>query len=39
MALLTNNNLMAGKDGGISPKVNTTVEEAIVLIRAIYDKF
>ena len=39
MALLTNNGLMAGKDGGISPKVNTTVEEAIVLIRAIYDKF
>lgn len=39
MALLTNNNLMAGKGGGISPKVNTTVEEAIVLIRALYDKF
>ena len=39
MALLTNNDLMAGKDGGVSPKVNTTVEEAIALIRAIYDKF
>ena len=39
MALLTNNGLMAGKDGGVAPKANTTVEEAIVLIRAIYDKF
>ena len=39
MALLTNNNLMAGKDGGVAPKVNTSVEEAIALIRAIYDKF
>ena len=38
MALLTNNGLMAGKDGGLSPKAYTTVEEAIVLIRAIYDK-
>lgn len=39
MALLTNNNLMAGKDGGVAPKVNTSVEEAIALIRAIYDRF
>ena len=39
MALLTNNNLMAGQGSNVNPKANTTVEEAIVLIRALYDKF
>lgn len=39
VALLTNNGLMAGQGSGVAPKANTTVEQAIVLIRALYDKF
>lgn len=39
VALLTNNGLMAGKGEGVAPKANTTVEEAIVLIRALFDQF
>ena len=39
VALLVNNGLMAGQNGGVAPKANTTVEQAIVLIRALYDKF
>lgn len=40
VALLTNNGLMTGKDGGrVAPLDNTKVEEAIVLILALYNKF
>ena len=39
MANLVNNGLMAGKSGGLAPRANTTVEEAIVLILAQYNKF
>lgn len=40
VARLTNNGLMSGKDGGrVAPLDNTKVEEAIVLIRALYDNF
>lgn len=40
MALLTNNGLMSGKDGGrLAPVVNTSVQEAIVLILAVYNKY
>lgn len=40
MALLTNNGLMSGQSGGrLAPKSNTTVQEAIVLILAMYNKF
>lgn len=39
VALLTNNGLMAGKSGGVAPKANTTVEEAIILVLALYNKF
>lgn len=40
MALLTNNGLMAGGDGNrLAPLSNTTVQEAIVLILALYNKF
>lgn len=40
MAQLTNNGLMSGKDGGrVAPLDNTKVEEAIVLIRALYNSF
>ena len=33
------NGLMSGKGDGVAPVANTTVEEAIVLIRALYNKF
>ena len=33
------NGLMSGKGDGVAPVANTTVEEAIILIRALYDKF
>lgn len=39
VAKLTNNSLMSGKGDGVAPVANTTVEEAIILIRALYDKF
>ncbi|WP_143383015.1 S-layer homology domain-containing protein [Flavonifractor sp. An100] len=40
VALLTNNGLMSGKDGGrVAPLDNTKVEEAIVLILALYKQF
>lgn len=40
VALLTNNSLMTGRDGGrVAPLDNTTVEEAIILILALYNKF
>lgn len=39
VAKLTNNGLMSGKGDGVAPVANTTVEEAIILIRALYDKF
>lgn len=40
MALLTNNGLMSGKDAGrVAPKDNTKVEEAAILILALYNKF
>lgn len=40
VALLTNNGLMSGKEGGrVAPQDNTQVEEAIVLILALYNKF
>ena len=40
VALLTNNGLMSGKDGGrVAPKDNTKVEEAAILILALYNKF
>ncbi|MGI5963413.1 MAG: S-layer homology domain-containing protein [Lawsonibacter sp.] len=40
VALLTNNGLMSGKDGGrVAPLDNTKVEEAIVLVLALYNKF
>ncbi len=40
MAVLTNNGLMAGGDGNrLAPLSNTTVQESIVLILALYNKF
>ena len=39
VALLTNNELMSGSDGKVLPKNNTTVEQAIILIRALSYKF
>lgn len=40
VALLTNNGLMSGKDGGrVAPKDKTKVEEAAILILALYNKF
>ena len=39
VALLTNNGLMAGKDSGVAPHDNTTVEEAIILVLALYNQF
>lgn len=40
MALLTNNGLMAGGDGNrLSPLNNTTLQEAIVLILALYNQY
>ena len=39
VALLVNNGLMAGQNGQVSPKANTTVEQAVIFIRALYDKF
>lgn len=39
-ALLTNNDLMSGKDGGwAAPLDNTKIEEAVVLILALYNHF
>ena len=35
VALLTNNDLMSGSDGKVLPRNNTTVEQAIILIRAL----
>ncbi len=40
VALLTNNGLMSGKgEGKVAPLANTTIEEAIVLALALYNKF
>ena len=40
VALLTNNGLMSGKDGGrVAPKDQTKVEEAVALILALSSKF
>ena len=39
VALLTNNGLMSGSNGGIAPKSNTTVEQAIILVLAHFNKF
>ena len=40
VALLTNNGLMSGKDGGrVAPLDNTKIEEAVVLILALYNHF
>ena len=39
VAALTNNGLMSGKDGGVAPLKNTTTEEAVILILALYNKF
>lgn len=39
-ALLTNNDLMSGKDGGwAAPLDNTKIEEAVVLILALCNRF
>lgn len=39
-ALLTNNDLMSGKDGDrVAPLDNTKIEEAVVLILALYNHF
>ena len=39
VALLTNNGLMSGKDGGrVAPKDQTKVEEAVALILALSSK-
>ena len=37
VAMLTNNGVMSGSDGGIAPEDNTTVEQAIALILAIWN--
>lgn len=39
MALLTNNGLMSGKGAGVAPLDNTTTQEAVALILALYNKF
>ena len=39
VALLTNNGLMSGKDTGVAPHDNTTVEEAIILVLALNKEF
>lgn len=39
MAALTNNGLMSGKGGGVAPLANTTTQEAVILILALYNKF
>lgn len=39
VALLTNNELMSGSNGGIAPKANTTVEQAIILALAHFNRF
>lgn len=40
VALLTNNDLMSGKDGGrAAPLDNIKIEEAVVLILALYNHF
>ena len=40
VALLTNNGLMSGKDGGrVAPLDNTKIEEAVALILALYNHF
>ena len=32
VALMTNNNIMTGRDNGIAPLDNTTIQEAVILI-------
>ena len=39
MAKLNNNGLMSGSGNTLSPKNNTSVQEAITLILALYNKF
>lgn len=39
VALLTNNDLMSGSNGNVAPKANTTVEQAIILVLAHFNKF
>ena len=39
VAQLTNNELMSGSNGKIAPKDNTTVEQAIIMIRALCNQF
>ena len=39
MALMNNNGLMSGNDNKLFPKDNTTVEQAITMILALYNKF
>ena len=39
VALLTNNGLMSGSNGRVAPKDNTTVEQAIILVLAHFNKF
>ena len=39
MALLNNNGLMSGTGNTLSPKNNTSIQEAITLILALYNKF
>lgn len=38
VAMLTNNGIMNGLDGGIAPHANTTVEQAIIMIWAVFNK-
>ena len=37
VAMLTNNGVMSGSDGGIAPEDNTTVEQAVAMIFAIWN--
>lgn len=39
MAALTNNGLMSGRGSNVAPLDNTTTQEAIILILALYNKF
>ncbi|MCI8422705.1 MAG: S-layer homology domain-containing protein [Lawsonibacter sp.] len=38
VAMLTNNGILNGLDGGIAPHANTTVEQAIIMIWAVFNK-
>lgn len=38
VAMLTNNGIMNGSNGGIAPHANTTVEQAIIMIWAVFNR-